>query len=518
MEMEKLFIADDEKNIREGLKHIIDWEGQGFLVCGEAGNGEEALEGILKLSPDLVLMDIRMPKLYGTDIIRIAREQGFKGKFIIISGYSDFAYAQSAIRYGVEFYLTKPIDEEELLESVIRIREMILKERESSTHIDLFRQKAKNTILTELITGIFDPHNNPLSTDEFEKLNLSADSYQVIIYEDFHSTTRPKYNFADLLHVANQGKHTFEQITIDAAEIILLKGSYALRKFEKFLYQYEQRELQEGSPLDTIFLAFGRPVKNMDEIYLSYEEALTLCRRRFFCSQGQHTLGFEELPYLNAKEYEISSDKLTEFQELLVGSLKTYNRRKVAEILSQLEKFLYNVKDDIDAVKHFLTDLFFQIKEKIILSYSTAYISFPTNSEIISRIQDSFYLYEIIRFISGQTDLIINATGNPSRDSVLDDILHYINHNYQSNIKLETIAPLFGYNSAYLGKIFNKATGESFNSYIDHRRIEQSKQLLLENKLKVYEIAERVGYKNVDYFHKKFKKYVGVSPAEFRKN
>ncbi|MCL2254607.1 MAG: response regulator, partial [Lachnospiraceae bacterium] len=70
--MEKLFIADDEKNIREGLKHIIDWEGQGFLVCGEAGNGEEALEGILKLSPDLVLMDIRMPKLYGTDIIRIA--------------------------------------------------------------------------------------------------------------------------------------------------------------------------------------------------------------------------------------------------------------------------------------------------------------------------------------------------------------------------------------------------------------------------------------------------------------
>lgn len=112
---------------------------------------------------------------------------------------------------------------------------------------------------------------------------------------------------------------------------------------------------------------------------------------------------------------------------------------------------------------------------------------------------------------------MINVIGNSSRDTILDDILSYIDHNFRDNIKLETIAPLFGYNSAYLGKIFNKTVGESFNSYIDHKRIEHSKQLLLEDKLKVYEVAEQVGYKNVDYFHKKFKKYVGQSPAEFRK-
>ena len=113
--------------------------------------------------------------------------------------------------------------------------------------------------------------------------------------------------------------------------------------------------------------------------------------------------------------------------------------------------------------------------------------------------------------------MIMSAIGNSSRDSVLDDIIYYIDHNFQTNIKLETIAPLFGYNSAYLGKIFNKTVGESFNSYVDHVRINYSKELLLQNKLKVYEIAEQVGYKNVDYFHKKFKKYVGESPAEYRK-
>ena len=113
--METLLIADDEKNIRDGLKCILDWESLGFTLCGEAANGEEALSDILKNTPSLVLLDIRMPKLTGIDIIRIAREQGYKGKFIILSGYSDFSYAQAAIRYGVEYYLTKPIDEDELL-------------------------------------------------------------------------------------------------------------------------------------------------------------------------------------------------------------------------------------------------------------------------------------------------------------------------------------------------------------------------------------------------------------------
>ena len=96
--METLFIADDEKTIRDGLKCIVNWEELGFSICGEASNGEDALSGILKNAPSLVLLDIRMPKLMGVDIIKIAREQGFQGKFIILSGYSDFSYAQAAIR------------------------------------------------------------------------------------------------------------------------------------------------------------------------------------------------------------------------------------------------------------------------------------------------------------------------------------------------------------------------------------------------------------------------------------
>ena len=116
--METLFIADDEASIREGLKCIIDWEELGFSLCGEASNGKDALSRILALQPDLVLLDVKMPGIHGTEVIRLAREAGFQGKCIILSGYSDFKYAQEAMKSGVRFYLTKPIDMEKLSSTI----------------------------------------------------------------------------------------------------------------------------------------------------------------------------------------------------------------------------------------------------------------------------------------------------------------------------------------------------------------------------------------------------------------
>ncbi len=517
--MKTVFIADDENNIREGLKCIVDWEEAGFTICGEAANGEEALNGIMEKEPSLVLIDLKMPKMGGIEVIMNAREKGYNGKFIILSGYSDFKYAQSAMKYGVDFYLTKPIDEDELYDSLHKISETIENETAASQNIIQLRQKAKNVILHELVTGLGGEESSQLSKTEVDDLHLKADIYQVVIYENFlRGLNGPAYSFADLLKVANKENHTFEHFEEDQKDVILLKGEYALSRFQDFLAHYEKESPQKGSPLDSLFLAYGRPVTSLEQISSSYREARVLVERRFFCIQGQHTLGYDELPDVEAKEEIFSELSLQDFSTRLANYLQSFNRKKVAETLFELEQFLYNVKNNISEVKLFLTDLYLQIKEKMNYSYSMANIPFPTNSAIIEFMEKQNYLYEIIRFFSEQFEMIMNSTGNPSRDTILDDILYYIDHNYKTNIKLETIAPLFGYNSAYLGKIFTKSTGENFNSYVDHMRIEHSKELLMENRLKVYEIAEQVGYKNVDYFHKKFKKYVGMSPAEYRKN
>jgi two-component system, response regulator YesN len=508
----KVFIADDESIIREGLKCIINWEELGFQICGEASNGADALTSILDLKPDLVLLDICMPKLQGTELVKLAREENYKGHFIILSGYSDFKYAQTAIRYGVNFYLTKPIDEDELTNAVLTVKNTIEKEHSHRNNVTHLKEKAKYTILRDILLNQSD-----FKTINLNEINLSASDYQVIIFENYSMDTfNQPYHFADLLKVTNQKNNTFEHIKIHDKDIILLKGSFALERFQNILQHYNDIP-QKGSPLDTIFLAYGRVVTAPIDIYKSYEDALILMQHRFFCEYNQHTIGYEQLPHIKENLHDFESLKANEYSEQLCGYIQSFNRNMIVHILDSLSKILYATNTDLFNIKLFLTDIYLQIKENINHIYSTTDIPFPSNSAVIDFIDGKYYLYEIIQFFSEQFEMIMNAIGNSNSDSILDDIIHYIDHNYRDNIKLETIAPLFGYNSSYLGKIFSKKMNENFNSYIDHVRINHSKELLLQNNQKVYEIAEYVGYKNVDYFHKKFKKYVGESPAEYRR-
>lgn len=547
--METLFIADDEASIREGLKYIADWETLGFRLCGEASNGADALSQILALQPSLAMLDVRMPKMHGTEVIRRAREAGYQGKCIILSGYSDFKYAQEAIRGGVSYYLTKPLDEDELYAVVDEVKAALSAERQRSSHVTALKNKAKSVILHELITNRLD---TPLTPEDIEHFHLQAEAYQVVICEDFHTrSAAAPYTFAELLKVINRENNIFEHLNADGRDIVLLKGTHGLSKLSDFLEHYEDQPPQEGSPMESMFLTYGRPVYTLEDVYFSYEDAARLLSRRFFCAQEQHAIGYDMLPsepgtvdshcaakspnrvdeadntselipsrtedMISGQVMTLSENTLTDFAERFTGYIQSYNRRMAVDTLSELEYGLSHAPDEIAEIKLFLTDLYLRIKENMNRNYASVQIPFLSNSTVIAYIDRRNYLYEIIKFLSEQFEMIMNAIGSPSRDTILDDVLFYIDHNFQNNIKLETIAPLFGYNSAYLGKIFSKTVGENFNSYIDHKRIDLSKRLLLENKLKVYEIAEQIGYKNVDYFHKKFRKYVGESPAEFRK-
>ena len=511
--MNTVFIADDELIIRQGIKCIIDWEQLGFEIIGEASNGEDALNFNLNKHPDLVLMDIRMPKMLGLDVVEAARNKGFNGKVIILSGYTDFKYAQAAIKNGVDYYLTKPIDEDELYETVDSIRSQISKEAEDKETLSTYRDKAKSMILFDILTGTSTINN-------IDDMNIAADIYQVVIYEKYsHHATELPYKFSDLLKVTNKRNSSYESIEIDQNEVILLKGAFTLHKFQEFLDHYNREQKpQENSPLDSLFIAYGSEVHSIEDVHISYQQAHKLLQRRFFCEDKQHTIGWDELPkeeYENT--YDISDEHLQEYCEKLTGYIQASKRNQIAETLHELERNLFYSTSDISRIKLFLTDLYLSIKEKISHLYHNANIPFPGNTEIIDYIGDKYYLYEIMLYFTEQFDMITRTIGNPTSEGVMDDIIHYIEHNYMDNIKLENIAPLFGYNSSYLGKIFNKKVGEGFNVFVDKVRIKHSKELLLTTDLKVYEIAEKVGYKNVDYFHTKFKKYVKMSPAEFRK-
>lgn len=516
-------IADDEASIRDGLKCIIDWESLGFSLCGEASNGKDALSQILARKPGLVLLDVKMPGMHGTEVIRLAREAGFLGKCIILSGYSDFKYAQEAMKSGVRFYLTKPIDEDELIQTVTQIREELAEEKQRSSHFTQYKNKAKNVVLQELLHSA---PESPLSEEDCRMFGLTADVYQVVICENYHApSTAAPFLFAEMLKVSNRDNMIFDHLSTDGRDVVLLKGVHGLNKLREFLERLEQNDMQDGSPMDSMFLACGRPVHAVEDIHLSYADASALLARRFFCLPGQHTAEYDALPRTNETpspeaddaSFSWNADAVAGYAKRLTDYIGAYNRRMIVDTMQEIELGLMTAPNAIEDIRLLLIDLYLQVKENLTRNYPAAEFPFRNNPEAIEYIHSRGYLYEILRFLSEQSEAAMGALGSSSKDTVLADVLFYIDHNFNKNIKLETIAPLFGYNSAYLGKIFTKSVGESFNTYVDHRRIEHSKKLLLENRLKVYEIAEQVGYKNVDYFHKKFRKYMEMSPAEFRK-
>lgn len=152
MSLYSILLADDEEEVRKGIIRKIDWENLGFQVVGDAENGEEALEKIEQLKPDVVMTDIRMPYMDGLTLAKRIRQKYPSTRILIFSGYDDFEYAQQAIKLNVTEYILKPVNVEELTEILNRVRENLNEEIEQRRNIRRIRESYQNSlpILKEL--------------------------------------------------------------------------------------------------------------------------------------------------------------------------------------------------------------------------------------------------------------------------------------------------------------------------------------------------------------------------------
>lgn len=502
--------ADDKSSsfITKNLQqHFPDWK-----ISGCYSLETDLAAHVLEQQPDVIFLDMNNPDLSLMDCLLSIRSSGYNGHILLLGKASDCLFLKDAISCRIAAFLAKPLLSSDFISAFTRLEAELIAEQQQMLLQKNYLLLAREEIVRRLISGTLD--ETLLSSIPAD---LQADIYQTIIFENFTPGMQPSYQLHELLRIGGNGSSILEYYEDSKTGVILLKGKSALDRFQKFLRHYENSP-QKGSPLHSLFLTYGAPVHSITDIHLSYLQAKLLMSRRFFCVSGQHTLGYSELAIIKDHWRKLHNEKVTTYCCICSDYLQSFNRRKLTETLDSIKEYLYSVQAEITEVKFFLSDLLLQIKENMNRIYSSTNISFPTNTEIIKSIYHSNYLFEILDYFSCQFEIIMNSIGNSSSESVFDDILYYINHNHHTNIKLESIAAIFGYNSAYLGKIFSKKLGESFNSYVDKVRVNHAKELLLENRLKVYEIAEQVGYKNVDYFHKKFKKYVGKSPAEYRKH
>lgn len=352
-----------------------------------------------------------------------------------------------------------------------------------------------------------------------EAVDWQDDCYQVVYSKSFNSRQQEEqYRLSELMFFGVHENRLSYEFSEGNGYILVLRGRAAVERLNTFIEHYLTIPPQQNSPMYSLFFTCGSVVKRPEDVHESYRMAGELMQRSFFVGRGQHMMDEKALQELQTqKRMPLREGDAKRFCDAFVDSIQTFNKSLLSRQMELLYAYLADSHEEEKKVRMFLTEIYVQTSGKLREKYPDAEKYTENSRRVLQNIFEYDYLYEILDSIAQELDTIMHAIGAPSRDSVLNDILFYIRHNIGEQLKLERIAPLFGYNSAYLGKIFRQNVGESFNAYVDRVRIEQAKELLKQEKLKVYEISERVGYRNVDYFHKKFLKNVGMSPAAYRR-
>lgn len=533
-----VLIIDDEIWVCQLIRKIVDWEGIGFRIIGEAHDGYEALEKIRREKPKLVLTDIRMPGYDGVELIRRSREQGLDTQFIIISGYGDFAYAQEALKYGALGYILKPIDQEELLEFLKKTREKIFSEvfeekekqaLESRLHtslwqlkeqyfLKLFDEAAKDGLLPmELVNrqmdckfqpGIFQVllyqlDNKCDVNQEYEVNEIMLTSlcryFTTVFQEDCHETFT-FFHGPRMLQILNYSWDRRDEV---------YKKQKQLRKKVN-----DEQRLEMGYELTIGAGTLEKDTKYLKDSFGGARDSLRM-RIRFglggFIESSRHSFEICRLPSV----FTLEDEKKVE------SFVKAYDAQGA-------EAYMENLFDRILMDETASPVLILEAAREILFLFRGALKrnqilpgDWPSRwKDMEERLEHCYQTDQIVNLLGGMFREARECyeSGNKSRnDKVIEIAKRYIYEHYQEEITLKMLADEVCLNPKYFGELFKKETGMNYSDYLVRYRMEMAELLLKDVRNRVNEVGSMVGYKDPKYFSKLFKRMTGLSPAQYRK-
>ncbi|WP_027094148.1 response regulator transcription factor [Cohnella thermotolerans] len=511
--MYKVLIVDDEPLIREGLQTIVEWAELGFEVAGSASDGVDALQKAPQLGPDLMIVDVRMPGMDGLSLIRTLQERpGPRPHFLILSGHADFEYARQALAMRADGYLLKPVDEDELAEHLVKLKTILDAERDGNRKKPAASGWSRERTIASLLTG--DGERAPeqaiaeagLTGSSFETLLIKLQSRKEI---DPEAAAGVKRSLIAAYEASDRGA----VLSADPYLAVVLKNVADEAEAHDAAYRTIAKSCA-GFGLDFTAVG-GGVVSEVLELHRSYRNAQKLMRGRF-------TLEGDRVHVRDAAPAEPAAGERREAPDLQAAGEKLFLALDIGN-----EEYAVSIVKDTGAAMVAAGTTEQGIKAGFVQLVTTALGRLEQNrpelraraQAFASEVLDIYAEYRYSGLIGTLTERVrdmAEAFRGQGPDKQLQKMIDLIHRNYRENLRLGSLAELFGYNSSYLGKLFKNATGESFNTYLDKVRIEKAKELLGAG-MKVYQVAERVGYSNVDYFHGKFRKYVGTSPSAFRK-
>ena len=514
-------IVEDEPILKAGLSSGFHWQQLGFTVCGTAGDGREAVQLLEKmpLLPHVIMTDIEMPCMDGIALLKYIHEKRLAIKTVVLSGYDNFHYAQSALKYGACDYLLKPLKETAVIELFGRLHAQLEQEQEQNT----VRQYIEKVV--------------PSEPDKLLELSLSR-----CISEQNHDITSLNYL---LDHYGYLSKNTL----ISFALLECSRKQYTAeleRRLRGFLEEHYPSSSLCCSLRDGFAVLFFTK-ENGREAERALSSFLEDCEKQ---PEPPH------MSVLRAVLYP-SFSSMEEFPQLLAtllryrsqsyyfsyGAVHRYDAKK-AEDMQSSDSF--NLADEIAgciaadqpqalqiAVRHHFSQLTEAPppRDLVVVKTTEAYCDAAAKlkSKVDSLVSLSFeQLYQHLVncsslqelhecFLPVVAELYQNyrslAYGEPD---TIDQVQAYINQNYQQKLTLSSLSEMFYFSPNYLSTLFCKKTGVTLSTYIKNVRMRRAKQILSDTRLSINEVARLVGYNDYRHFCSLFKKEFHQSPHHYR--
>lgn len=499
--MYKVMLVDDERLILQGVLNIIDWEKLGMEVIHMAENGKEALDKYKENPVDIIITDINMPVITGIELIMKIKEINKRAKFIVLSGYDEFSYARTAMKYGVENYILKPINEEELEAALIDINKKIKDEKEEENII-----LEKNSIIMKLLNGNVDS-NELYYLKDIIRLEFKNKYYTVSNILFNNKDIKNKIDVQNLIDVNTSDK--YEIIYKFNGDIILINSWNTDVNDESINKYYDTILKKLSSEFDEVFIAVGDKVESIEDIPKSYADSNII--KKYILTEGYNSCLYKndivkitnknrsfnkEIEYLNKIIIEKNEDKTLEYIE------KIFKNEELAP-------------EDIYDLSIKILLLIDKISEDFRLSKN---YKDETLSSVIVSIYDASTIDRIKEIITNQVIELskVMNTNIVKYTPIVQQVVNYIDERYFEEVSLKTLSQKYNINSSYLGQIFTKEVGYSFSEYLNKIKNMKAKELILNTNMKINDIAKEVGYYETSYFYRKFKEFYGVSPATLR--
>lgn len=528
--MLKVLIADDESKVCRLIQMLCDWQQLGMELVGIAYNGLQALEMIEQHKPDILITDICMPGCDGIEVIRSAREKCPALEVLIISGYADFKYAQSAIRYGVRDYLLKPIKQQELQETLAKLGARCRQEKvrlDASKQLLQFveddnQRKRCGLFFELLLASAKRPIPNMDKLNEQYRYHFVPGVFRILILKLDYNTRR--YDEDAVRNILTGLEDKLRNALLPCCEEfeICQDGafSYIICNYTKDnSHQFRQAvrsavdriTMKKFELWNSVFaLGMGRSVNDCKELELSYQSAMEAVRERLL-------EGCDKLLETSEKSAQ------TDFQDLL--SNFNYHCTKAMELLDEqmalscvtelqnkiLENKMLTGNELLQAVQRAGT---YAITSAQIGNQNEQITAFCKKCDNCSSAENLFALLEewLGQIIETKRQQWEEESKKPIRIAK-----QYILNHYTETITLELVAEKAGFSSSYFSGLFKKEMGVGFSEYLIQLRMERAKELLKTSKESVKDICTMVGYSDLKHFTGMFRKYTGLKPGEFRK-